>query len=223
MTSYKPIPLYDEIVWNIITEACHILLLAPSGAGKSMLLSYLAGMVLKRGHNLLLIDAKKTAFGETYKSIGVPVASDVNEIIKMLTELVESMEDDYNNYFSSDEISLDTNFATLKLPAHVLIFDEVLSALESGDKKQKAEMERLLKLLALKGRMAGYIIVLTSQRLLLLICQKQLPNNARHVLSWVQMFLMSYSTLQLEYIKKILLRIMMAVLEKGISSHLKMV
>lgn len=166
MTSYKPIPLYDEIVWNLITEACHILLLAPSGAGKSMLLSYLAGMVLKRGHNLLLIDAKKTAFGETYKSIGVPVASDVDEIIKMLTELVESMEDDYNNYFSSDDISLDTNFATLKLPAHVLIFDEVLSALESGDKKQKAEMERLLKLLALKGRMAGYIIVLTSQRLL---------------------------------------------------------
>lgn len=166
MISYKPIPLYDKVVWDLTTEGCHTLLLAPSGAGKSMLLSYLAGMVLKRGHNLLLIDAKKTAFGETYKSIGIPVASNVNEIIKMLTELVESMEDDYKNHFSTEKISLDTNFAKLKLPAHVLIFDEVLSALESGDKKQKVEMERLLKLLALKGRMAGYIIVLTSQRLL---------------------------------------------------------
>ncbi|MGO0154615.1 ATP-binding protein [Leuconostoc mesenteroides] len=166
MTSYKPIPLYDEIVWNLITESCHILLLALSGAGKSMFLSYLAGMVLKRGHNLLMIDAKKTALGETYKSIGVPVASETNEIIKILTELVEAMEDDYKNYFSSDEVSLDTNFATPHLPAHVLIFDEVLSALESGDKKQKTEMERLLKLLALNGRMAGYIVVLTSQRLL---------------------------------------------------------
>lgn len=166
MTNYNPIPIYDNISWDLTTESCHTLLIAPSGAGKTMFLSYLAGMVLQRGHNLFIIDAKNTSFGAIFQSSGVGTASTPDEILRLLTDLVESMTDDYDTIFSSDSIQLDNNFASLHLPAHVLIFDEVLSALDSGDKKQKIEMERLLKLLALKGRMAGYIIVLTSQRLL---------------------------------------------------------
>lgn len=166
MTNYNPIPIYDDIYWDLTTESCHTLLIAPSGAGKTMFLSYLAGMVLKRGHNLFIIDAKNTSFGATFQSSGVHTASTPDEILCLLTDLVESMTHDYDTIFSSDNVQLDDNFATYQLPAQVLIFDEVLSALDSGDKKQKVEMERLLKLLALKGRMAGYIIVLTSQRLL---------------------------------------------------------
>lgn len=166
MTNYNPIPIYDDIYWDLTTESCHTLLIAPSGAGKTMFLSYLAGMVLKRGHNLFIIDAKNTSFGATFQSSGVHTASTPDEILCLLTDLVESMTHDYDTIFSSDNVQLDDNFATYQLPAQVLIFDEVLSALDSGDKKQKVEMEQLLKLLALKGRMAGYIIVLTSQRLL---------------------------------------------------------
>lgn len=166
MTNYNPIPIYDDIHWDLTTESCHTLLIAPSGAGKTMFLSYLAGMILKRGHNLFIIDAKNTSFGTTFQSSGVRTASTPDEILCLLTDLVESMTHDYDTIFSSDSIQLDDNFATHQLPAQVLIFDEVLSALDSGDKKQKVEMERLLKLLALKGRMAGYIVVLTSQRLL---------------------------------------------------------
>ncbi|WP_238385983.1 ATP-binding protein [Pediococcus acidilactici] len=143
-----------------------MILIAPSGAGKTMLLSYLAGMLLKQGHILSVIDAKNTAFGAVYKSIGIQTAVSPDEIIMMLANLVREMEQDYKKYFSDKNISISSNFSTLKLPAHVLIFDEVLSALDSGDKKQKQEMIKLLKLLALKGRMAGYVIVLTSQRLL---------------------------------------------------------
>ncbi|WP_337089435.1 ATP-binding protein [Leuconostoc pseudomesenteroides] len=166
MTNYKPIPIYDDIYWDLTTEACHSLLIAPSGAGKTVFLSYLAGMILKRGHNLFIVDAKNTSFGATFQSSGVRTASTPDEIISLLTDLVVSMTDDYATTFASGNGDIDSNFASYHLPANVLIFDEVLSALDSGDKKQKGEMERLLKLLALKGRMAGYIIVLTSQRLM---------------------------------------------------------
>lgn len=166
MTDYKEIPIYDRVNWNLTSEACHILLLAPSGQGKSIYLSYLAAMALKRGHELYVIDAKNTSFGASYRAAGISVASKPDEIITMLSKLVDFMEEDYDKYFSSDKVSLDANFAKLNLPAHILIFDEVLSALNSGDKKDKAEMERLLKILALKGRMAGYVLVLTAQRLL---------------------------------------------------------
>ena len=166
MTNYKPIPIYDSLEWDLTTEACHTILLAPSGAGKTIFLSYLSAMLLKRGHKLYIIDAKNSSFGATFRSTGVYTASSAERILCLLSSLVEQMEHDYETIYSTDQVGLDTNFSDLNLPAHVLIFDEVLSALDSGDKKQKAEMERLLKLLALKGRLAGYIIVLTSQRLL---------------------------------------------------------
>lgn len=166
MKNYKPIPIYDDIYWDFTSEGCHTLLIAPSGQGKTMFLTYLSAMILKRGHQLFVIDAKNTIFGKQFQNAGVRTAMTSEEILQLLTDLVEDMENDYKTLFLKEGTKIDDNFASLNLPAKVLIFDEVLSALNIGEKKQKDEMERLLKLLALKGRMAGYIIVLTSQRLL---------------------------------------------------------
>ncbi|WP_434717365.1 FtsK/SpoIIIE domain-containing protein [Lactococcus lactis] len=164
---YKPIPIYDNVSWDLTSEACHILLIAPSGAGKTLCLSYLSAMVLKRGHKILLIDGKNTALGATFKSIGVQVATNPNEIIIMLENLVDEMEHTYQNYFRHNEIDLDTNFSKLNLPATILIWDEVLSGLDSGTPEQRKKMIKLLKQLALKSRMSGTgILVLTSQRIL---------------------------------------------------------
>ncbi|MDU8931468.1 MULTISPECIES: FtsK/SpoIIIE domain-containing protein [Lactococcus] len=168
---YKPILIYNDIFWDLTSEACHILLIAPSGAGKTLFLCYLAAMVLKRGnarirHRIFLIDGKNTSLHATFKSVGIDTATTPNEIIKMLTYLVNEMEKRYAEVFNSENIGLDTNFSDFDLPAYVLIFDEVLSVLDSGSKQENTEMIRLLKLLSLKGRMAGFAIVLTSQRIL---------------------------------------------------------
>ena len=45
--SYEPIPIYGEVIWDFTSEAIHILLIAPSGAGKTRLLVYFSGMVLR--------------------------------------------------------------------------------------------------------------------------------------------------------------------------------
>lgn len=163
---YNDIPLYNNVFWSLISESCHILLISPSGAGKTMLLSFLGAMVLKRKHKLYLIDGKQTSFGATFRSVGIQTATTPNEIINMLSYLVKEMEKCYSEVFNSENTGLNTNFSDFSLPAHVLIFDEVLSALDSGSKQENAEMVRLLKQLALKGRMAGFIIILAAQRIL---------------------------------------------------------
>ncbi|MCM1253973.1 MAG: FtsK/SpoIIIE domain-containing protein [Clostridium sp.] len=162
MLSYEPIPIYGGVDWNFKSEALHILLIAPSGAGKTRLLAYLGGMVLKRQHRLYVIDAKNSDFGMLFRHAGVPVATNTEEIIRLLTVLVEEMEKRYSMLLADSSY---TDFADMKMQGHILIFDEVLSVLFNADKKDKAEIERLLGQIALKGRAAGFSIVLTAQKL----------------------------------------------------------
>lgn len=162
--SYAPIPIYGSVVWDFVSEAIHILLTAPSGAGKTCFLEYLGGMVWNRGHKLYVIDAKNSDFGMIFRQIGVPVATTIGEIIQMLTELVEEMEKLYYSVFYTCD-SVVTDFRKKKMPLHCLIFDEILSVLSYADKEDKKEIERLLEQLALKGRAAGFAIIITAQKL----------------------------------------------------------
>ena len=163
--SYDPIPIYDKVSWNIKSEALHIILIAPSGSGKTMLLNYLAGMVLKRQHKVYIVDAKNSSFGALYRHIGVPVASTTKEIIEMLRALVREMEERYSIEFASSKTSISADYSKLDLPGYFLFFDEVLAVLGSAEKKEKAEMEKLLGQLALKGRAAGFALIISAQKL----------------------------------------------------------
>lgn len=164
--NYTPIPLYHNVQWNLTSESCHILLLSPTGGGKSYLTAYLLAMAVKRGHTVYFVDAKNSDFGAIVKKAGIKVASTPEEIIDLLKFMVNKMESTYSEHYENRTIDFGANFSSLNLPAHILIFDEVLAGLHAGDKKQKQEMENLLKQIALKGRMAGFIICLTSQYLL---------------------------------------------------------
>lgn len=162
---YDPIPIYDDIFWNITSEAIHMLLIAPSGAGKTMFLFYVIGMLLKRKHMLYVVDAKNSAFGRFCRQVGLPVATNTAEVIRMLNALVGEMQEIYTTHFANGEASVDADFSTLSIKGHFLIFDEVLSVLSSADKKEKAEIEYLLGQLALLGRAAGFGIVVSAQKL----------------------------------------------------------
>lgn len=162
MLSYEPIPIYEGVEWDFTNEALHILLIAPSGSGKTRLLTYLGGMILKRQHRLYVIDAKNSDFGMIFRHTGVPVATKKEEIIQLLTVLVKEMEERYSA-FSTDSAGAD--FQERGMQGHFLIFDEILSVLSSADKKDKAEIERLLGQIALKGRAAGFSIIITAQKL----------------------------------------------------------
>ncbi len=162
--SYESIPIYGKVIWDFTREALHILLIAPSGAGKTRFLTYLCGMILKRQHKLYVIDAKNSDFGMIFRYAGVPVATKIEEIIQLLTELVEEMEKRYAILYQADD-SEGLDFREKGMPGYFLIFDEILSVLFSADKKDKAEIERLLGQIALKGRAAGFSIIITAQKL----------------------------------------------------------
>lgn len=161
--SYEPVPIYDGVVWNFISEALHILLIAPSGAGKSFFLTYLGGVILKRLHRLYIIDAKHSTFGLVFKAAGVPVARTKEEILQLLRELVGKMEERYAAF--CEDGFWGENFQDRGMQGHFLIFDEILSVLASSDKKEKEEIESLLEQIALKGRAAGFSIIITAQKL----------------------------------------------------------
>lgn len=163
MLSYEPVSIYDGVEWDFTSEALHILLIAPSGAGKTRLLTYLGGMILKRQHRLYVIDAKNSDFGMLFRHAGVPVATRTEEIIQLLTELVQEMEKRYSAF--STDASAGADFQDNGLQGHFLIFDEILAVLSYADKKDKAEIERLLGQIALKGRAAGFSIIITAQKL----------------------------------------------------------
>ncbi|HEL1619046.1 TPA: cell division protein FtsK [Streptococcus suis] len=165
--NHAPISLYGDICFDIASESCHQLLIAPSGAGKSIYLATLAGLLIKQGHSVSLVDAKCTSLGATFENLGVTVARTAEEIILLLEQLVFEMEDTYKRYFSFDSVDFETSYKDYSMPAHYLIFDEVLAALESGTPAQQKEMVRLLKILALKSRASGKgLLVLASQKLL---------------------------------------------------------
>ena len=162
--SYEPIPIYDGITWDITREALHVLLIAPTGAGKTRLLTYLGIMALKRQHKLYVIDAKNSDFGMIFRYAGVPVATKIKEIIQMLTGFVQKMEERYAILYPADG-SKGLDFREKGLPGQILIFDEILSVLLFADRKDKAEIERLLGQIALKGRAAGFAVIFTAQKL----------------------------------------------------------
>lgn len=142
-----------------------MLLIAPCGAGKTIFLIYLAAMILKRQHMVYVIDAKNTSFGKLFRHAGVQTAENIDDIIRLLTALVKEMEERYAKYFSSDNVDIDANYATLGLKGHFLFFDEMLAVLDSASPKEKAEIAKLLGQLALKGRAAGFSLIITSQKL----------------------------------------------------------
>lgn len=165
--NYTPIQLYGEVEYNFTSEASHQLIISPSGSGKTLLLAFEIGMLIKQGHMISVVDAKNSSFGTTLKNLGINVAVTPDEIIQLLNELVEKMRQRYETFFSMDSVSFTTNYKNFGLSAHFLVFDEVLSALESGTSTQKSEMTRLLKILALQSRMSGVgLLILTSQKLL---------------------------------------------------------
>ena len=78
-----------------------------------------------------------------FRYAGVSVATDIKEIIQMLTELVEEMEKRYSLLYRADG-SEGLDFREKGMPGYILIFDEILSVVSFAEKKDKERIEKLL-------------------------------------------------------------------------------
>ncbi len=102
------------------------------------------------------------------------VATDANQICRILRETVELMERRYTEYFN-DISAFGKTYRDFNLPVVIVIFDEFSAFMHSVDKKIAKEALDYVFTLVMKGRQAGVMIEILMQR----PSADDLPTNIR--------------------------------------------
>ena len=134
-----------------------ILIVAPSGSGKSFYLMYLLVQMLKETNSIFVIDGKFREITKASEQMGIKtVAHNLEQSIKFIEEVEKLI-----NFRNSQE-SRDNETVFLVIDEYLFFLDKIMT--EYGDKKVK-EIEKKLINIVLAGRSADVILVLVLQRL----------------------------------------------------------
>ncbi|MGG1758127.1 FtsK/SpoIIIE domain-containing protein [Bacillus velezensis] len=156
----------------------HSLIVGGTGSGKSFfilgkIVSYLR---LSPQADLRIIDPKKADLSLLRFVTGFEnkVATEANQICRILRETVELMEQRYSDYFN-DVSAFGKTYRDFNLPVVVVIFDEFSAFMHSVDKKIAKEALDYVFTLVMAGRQAGCMIEILMQR----PSADDLPTNIR--------------------------------------------
>lgn len=156
----------------------HSLIVGGTGSGKSFfilgkIVNYLK---LTPQADLRIIDPKKADLSLFRFVTGFEnkVATDANQICRILRETVELMERRYTEYFN-DISAFGKTYRDFNLPVVIVIFDEFSAFMHSVDKKIAKEALDYVFTLVMKGRQAGVMIEILMQR----PSADDLPTNIR--------------------------------------------
>lgn len=156
----------------------HSLIVGGTGSGKTFfilgkIVSYLK---LSPQADLRIIDPKKADLSLLRFVTGFEnkVATDANQICRILRETVELMEQRYTDYFN-DVSAFGKTYRDFGLPVVIVIFDEFSAFMHSVDKKVAKEALDYVFTLVMKGRQAGVMIEILMQR----PSADDLPTNIR--------------------------------------------
>lgn len=149
-----------------ISKVSHGLTVGTTGSGKSFYMNSKILDYARMGAELFIIDFKAAdlslirfieGFGEKR------VASEPNQIARILREVNEIMENRYRKHFQ-DVSAFGKTFADFSLPPVVIVIDEWAAFIQGVDKKLRDECSRYLLQLILKGRASGCFVELILQR-----------------------------------------------------------
>lgn len=150
-----------------LSKTPHSLIVGGTGSGKSFfilgkIVSYLS---LTPQAELYIVDPKKADLSLLRFVQGMEdrVATEPNQIAKMLREVVEIMEERYSTYFN-DISAFGKDYTDFGLPPVILIFDEFSAFIHSVDKKLSKEVLDYVFSVVMKGRQSGVIIEILMQR-----------------------------------------------------------
>lgn len=166
-----------------LSKTPHSLIVGGTGSGKSFfilgkIVSYLN---LTPQVNLYVIDPKKADLSllRFINGLENKVATEPNQIAKMLREVVEIMEERYKTYFN-DISAFGKDYTDFGLPPVILIFDEFSAFIHSVDKKLSKEVLDYIFCLVMKGRACGVTLEILMQR----PSADDLPTNIRSQMSF---------------------------------------
>ncbi|WP_152908881.1 FtsK/SpoIIIE domain-containing protein [Clostridium sp. L74] len=161
-----------------LSKTPHSLIVGGTGSGKSFfilgkIVSYLN---LTPQAELYIVDPKKADLSllRFIEGMEERVATEPNQIAKMLREVVEIMEDRYKTYFN-DISAFGKDYTDFGLPPIILIFDEFSAFIHSVDKKLSKEVLDYIFTIVMKGRQAGVQVEILMQR----PSADDLPTNIR--------------------------------------------
>lgn len=170
-----------QITGNIsykLSKTPHSLIVGGTGSGKSYfilgkIVSYLS---LTPQAELYIIDPKKADLSLLRFIDGLQdrVATEPNQIAKMLREVTQIMENRYTTYFN-DISAFGKDYTDFGLPPIIVIFDEFSAFLHSVDKKLSKEVLDYIFTIVMKGRQAGVTVEILMQR----PSADDLPTNIR--------------------------------------------
>lgn len=156
----------------------HSLIVGGTGSGKSFfilgkIVSYLR---LTPQADLRIIDPKKADLSLLRFVTGFEnkVATEANQICRILRETVELMEQRYKEYFN-DVSAFGKTYRDFGLPPVILIFDEFSAFMHSVEKKIAKEALDYVFQIVMKGRQAGVMVEILMQR----PSADDLPTNIR--------------------------------------------
>jgi len=161
-----------------LSKTPHSLIVGGTGSGKSFfilgkIVSYLS---LLPQAELYVIDPKSAdlsllRFVEGFEN---KVATEPNQIARMLREVVQIMEGRYKTFFN-DISAFGKDYTDFSLPPIIIVFDEFSAFLHSVDKKLSKEVLDYIFTIVMKGRQAGVQVEILMQR----PSADDLPTNIR--------------------------------------------
>lgn len=161
-----------------LSKTPHSLIVGGTGSGKSFfilgkIVSYLS---LTPQGELYIVDPKKADLSllRFVPNLENKVATEPNQIAKMLREVVERMEERYTTYFN-DISAFGKDYVDFGLPPIILIFDEFSAFIHSVDKKLSKEVLDYIFAIVMKGRQCGVFFECLMQR----PSADDLPTNIR--------------------------------------------
>lgn len=161
-----------------LSKTPHSLIVGGTGSGKSFfilgkIVSYLS---LTPQAELYIVDPKKADLSllRFVPNLEDKVATEPNQIAKMLREVVEIMEDRYKTYFN-DISAFGKCYIDFRLPPIICIFDEFSAFIHSVDKKLSKEVLDYIFTIVMKGRQCGVFFECLMQR----PSADDLPSNIR--------------------------------------------
>lgn len=156
------IPLMKHITWNI-AKVPHALINGGTGGGKTFFLNILLRGFAKMSADIRICDPKNSSLAD-YKMVMPNVVKETESILKMVHSVVEEMDARYIEIKEQPNYISGQDFTHYNLPPLVLLVDEYVAFLDSLEKKKKDAFKADINQIVLKGREAGVLLVLATQR-----------------------------------------------------------
>ena len=158
------IPITERISYDV-SKVSHGLTVGNTGSGKSFFINYKILCYAQMKSTIYIADPKNADLSLLRFISGFKhrVATEANQICKILREVSEIMEERYRTCFSSVE-SFGKSFKDFSLCPVVIIIDEFAALLKMASKQEKDELTRYIYSIILKGRQAGCFVEILLQR-----------------------------------------------------------